>query len=78
MVSNNPDMERFVRQSGIGEVFLGGDSLSMSEAISKVVNDPATYHVAIKDARLLSETSWEHQIGLLLETYGNLGISTHE
>ena len=78
VVSNNPDMERFVKQSGIGEVFLGGDSLSMSEAISKVVNDPATYAVAIKDENLLSKTSWEHQIGLLLETYENLGIATHD
>ena len=50
----------------------------MSEAISKVVNNPATYDVAIKDERLLSETSWEHQIGLLLETYGNLGIAAHD
>ena len=78
VVSDNPDMERFVKQSGIGEVFLGGDSLSMSEAISKVVNDPATYDLAIKDENLLSKTSWEHQIGLLLKTYENLGISTHD
>ena len=78
MVSNNPDMERFVKQTGIGEVFLGGDSVSMSEAISKVVNDPATYDLAIKDENLLSKTSWEHQIGLLLKTYENLGISTHD
>ena len=78
MVSNNPDMERFVKESGIGEVFLGGDSLSMSEAISKVVNDPTTYHLAVKDEGLLSKTSWEHQISLLIKTYGNLGILTHD
>ena len=78
VVSNNPDMERFVKESGIGEVFLGGDSLSMSEAISKVVNDPTTYHLAVKDEGLLSKTSWEHQISLLIKTYGNLGILTHD
>ena len=78
VVSNNPDMAQFVTKSGVGEVFTGGDSPSMAKAINKVINNAQLYDKAIRDERLLLETSWEHQAGLLLETYNNLGISTDD
>tara|TARA_B100000945_G_scaffold116130_1_gene92293 strand:- start:14669 stop:16117 length:1449 start_codon:yes stop_codon:yes gene_type:complete len=78
VVSNNPDMEHFVNESGVGEVFTGGDYLSMIEAIKLVVEKYQSYHEATRDERLLSETSWEYQAGLLLDTYKNLGISTDD
>jgi len=78
IVSDNPDMEHFVNESGVGEVFSGGDSLSMIEAIKMVVENYQSYHEATRDERLLSETAWEHQAGLLLDTYKNLGISTDD
>ena len=78
VVSNNPDMEQFVTKSGVGEVFTGDDSPSLGEAIKRVVNSYQLYHEATRDERLLSETSWEYQTGLLLETYKNLGISADD
>ena len=76
-VSDNPDMKQFVKENGVGEVFVGDNPKLVADAINKVVNSSYLYAEAIGDERLLFETSWEYQSTLITNTYNNLGVSPH-
>ncbi len=73
-VSDNPEMERFVRQHDIGEVFEGGNIEAMVLAIEKLLNDLPRYHKAIDQPGFLDEMSWDRQAEALMAVYSTLGI----
>ena len=58
VVSDNPAMADFVRQTGVGEVFGGGDSDSLAGAIKTVLSMRDHYWKALDDEELRSATSW--------------------
>lgn len=75
VVSDNPEMQRFVTQHGVGEVFVGGDPHSLAEALSKVIKTAESYAEALDDPELFREIGWARQIEELLSTYDKLGVS---
>lgn len=75
VVSDNPEMARFVEDRRIGEVFRGGEVDSMVEAIQRTGANIERYRAAVSDPELLDELSWAHQFEGLLTVYQALGIT---
>jgi glycosyltransferase involved in cell wall biosynthesis len=75
VVSDNPDMSRFVSEHKIGEIFLGGDVNSMAAAVAKILNDPLPYAEALKVQSLLHKTTWSDQSKKLQKVYQGLGVN---
>lgn len=61
----------FVREHGIGEVFVAEDDASFAKSVSAVLGDLERYRAAITDD-VLDELSWEHQVQGLLDAYERL------
>lgn len=74
VVSDNPEMSRFVTEWGIGEVFESGDSHSLAAAINKVLSERDRYVAPMQEPSLLDELSWERQANNLMKTYASIGV----
>ena len=74
VVSDNPEMSRFVTEWGIGEVFESGDSHSLAAAINKVLSERDRYVAPMQEPSLLDELSWERQADNLIKTYASIGV----
>jgi glycogen(starch) synthase len=75
VVSDNPEMARFVPAYGIGTVFAGGDSTSLAAGIAEVLGNREQYLVRLSDEEMLTELSWEHQSEVLIEIYNAMGVT---
>ena len=71
IVSNNKNMAREVRETGVGEVFHASNVEGLVEAINRVLEDPDRYRSAITPD-LLALYSWEAQARTLQDCYGQL------
>jgi len=78
VVSDNPDMEKFVIETGIGEVFRNNDPVSIATTIRKVLDDPGRYEQALTNKNLIHRTSWKVQVSFLTDVYKELGVSLNE
>ncbi len=74
VVSDNPEMARFVPEFGIGEVFAGGDPASLAAAVERLLDRRESLASRLKDDEMLDELSWERQIETLLSVYGEAGV----
>lgn len=74
-VSDNPEMARFVREHGVGEVFVGGEPKSMADAIMNILENHRLYESRLSDPGLLDSLSWRQQAANLIKVYGSLGVS---
>ncbi|MBZ2196445.1 glycosyltransferase family 4 protein [Occultella gossypii] len=68
LVSDLATPSAFVREHGVGEVFIAEDAADLSRAVSALLADLATYRAAITGP-LLEELSWQHQATTLLDLY---------
>jgi hypothetical protein len=73
-VSDNPEMERFVHQYKVGEVFEGGNINAMVQAIEELLANIPRYQTAIERAGFLEEMSWGRQVEALMGVYSTVGI----
>jgi glycosyltransferase involved in cell wall biosynthesis len=74
VVSDNPEMKRFVAQHKVGEVFPGGDAVALAKAINTVLESPERYTEALHDPGLREMISWSHQVKTVIDTYRRLGV----
>ena len=74
-VSDNPEMARFVREHGVGEVFAGGDPGSLAAVLQKMISSPEAYHDQLIRRDLLESISWAAQEDVLASTYRGLGVT---
>ncbi|GIU92157.1 MAG: hypothetical protein KatS3mg011_1063 [Acidimicrobiia bacterium] len=74
VVSDSPEMARFVQQHRVGEIFLGGDPVDLASKVRKILENPDNYVSAIHPM-LLETLSWRSQFDRLLQVYAELGIS---
>ena len=73
-VSDNPEMARFVREHGVGEVFAGGNPNSLRTVLEKMIEAPERYTAALSRSELLETISWAHQEETLLTTYRKVRV----
>ena len=76
VVSDNPDMKSYVESTGIGEVFDGSSVTDMALAISKVLDNPGPYRMALARPQLRAEATWENQMTTLTDVYRKLDVQT--
>lgn len=74
VVSDNPEMSRFVLEHHIGEVFVDNDSNSLVTALSKVIENREAYSSGLSDPGLLRSISWDAQVETLLQAYRTVGV----
>lgn len=74
VVSDNPEMARFVETYGIGEVFKGEDSVSLAKAVTTVLSARDRYVTPMLDPSFIQDVSWSRQVETLLEVYSSMGI----
>lgn len=74
-VSDNPEMARFVREHGVGEVFTGDDPMSLASVLEKMIESPNAYVDELTRPDLLESISWRAQEVRLLATYRSLGVT---
>jgi glycosyltransferase involved in cell wall biosynthesis len=74
VVSDNPDMKRFVESTGIGEVFDAAAEGGMERAIEKVLDYGVPYITALREPGLVASTTWRAQSEKLFGVYRQLGI----
>ena len=68
VVSDVRALSAFIRDHGLGEVFIADDARSFAEAVRTVLQDPQRYRAAITD-ELREAHSWQTQAAVLLEVY---------
>lgn len=73
VVSDNPEMARFVTSHRFGEVFEGENPISLADAVSKIVRDYESYRDTIRDTDLTRYT-WKSQAEALISLYARLGV----
>ena len=76
VVSDNPEMARFVEHYGLGAVFNGGDPSSLAHAVSDVIDQRSQLIERLREPELLMTLSWERQAAILTETYRSVGVLT--
>jgi glycosyltransferase involved in cell wall biosynthesis len=74
VVSDNPEMARFVPRYGVGAVFAGNDAGALAGAVREVGADHAAIRSRLADPDLLAELSWERQVETLLDVYAAAGV----
>jgi glycosyltransferase involved in cell wall biosynthesis len=74
VVSDNPEMERFVTRHHVGEVFTSGDVVALAKAVNTILESPERYAHALGDPELLELISWRRQAEIVIETYRQLGV----
>lgn len=75
VVSDNPEMSDFVKRTGVGEVFAGGEGSDLVRALTKVLEDPEPYLSALNDPDLRRVTTWGEQSEILVGVYRSLGVT---
>lgn len=68
VVSDVRALSAFIRDHGLGEVFVADDARSFAEAVRTVLENPERYRAAITD-ELRQAHSWEAQAEVLLDAY---------
>ncbi|WEH33349.1 glycosyltransferase [Streptomyces sp. AM 4-1-1] len=68
IASDVKTLSAFVREHGVGEVFVSGDADSFSEAVTRGIDKLAEMKAHITEP-ILTELSWEHQCEGLMELY---------
>jgi glycosyltransferase involved in cell wall biosynthesis len=74
VVSDNPELERFVTQHQVGEVFTSGDAIALAKAVNTILESPERYGRALANPELLELISWKRQAEIVIETYRELGV----
>jgi glycosyltransferase involved in cell wall biosynthesis len=74
VVSDNPEMARFVPAHGVGTVFAGEDAASLTAGILQVLENRETYLANLADEEMLDALSWERQSEVLIGTYDSVGV----
>lgn len=75
VVSDVKTLSAYVREHGVGEVFVSGDHESFAEAVERASVKAGEHRQRITpDIR--TELSWEHQVAGLLDLYGELAGRT--
>lgn len=72
VVSDNPEMKRFVETHGVGEVYTGGDAASMADGIRRARARLTEFRPRLADHDLLTALSWERQAEVLSALYSDL------
>jgi glycosyltransferase involved in cell wall biosynthesis len=73
VVSDNPEMARFVTEHAFGTVFDGRDPSSLAQAVTRIVSDYPKFKGAIESADL-TEFTWKAQADTLMSVYASLGV----
>jgi glycosyltransferase involved in cell wall biosynthesis len=73
VVSDNPEMARFVTEHAFGTVFDGRDPSSLAQAVTRIVSDYPKFKGAIESADL-TEFTWKAQADILMSVYASLGV----
>jgi len=72
VVSDNPEMKRFVETHGVGEVYAGGDAASLAAGVERAVSRMRDFAPRLADHDLLDRFSWERQAEILLSVYADV------
>ena len=72
VVSDNPEMKRFVETHGVGEVFVGGDAASLAAGVRLVSGRLTEFKPRLANRDLRLALSWERQAEVLLALYSDL------
>ena len=77
--SNFPEIERVVREYGIGATCNPSDPHDIANAILHVAEDPARYKTFRERSQKASlELAWENEKEKLISLYHNISDYTHE
>lgn len=72
VVSDNPEMQRFVETHGVGEVYAGGDAASLAAGVRRARGRLTEFEPRLADRDLLTALSWERQAEVLSTLYSDL------
>ncbi|GGY83733.1 glycosyltransferase [Streptomyces nitrosporeus] len=75
IASDVQTLSAYVREHGVGEVFVSGDAESFVEAVTRGVANRAAMKERISD-EVLTELSWEHQCEGLMRLYTEISGKT--
>jgi len=77
VVSDNPEMKRFVEEHGVGVVCAGGDVESLAAGVARALDCRQDFASRLADPELLDLLSWERQSDVLLAVYEQLWSAVH-
>lgn len=78
VVSNLPDMSKFVEELGIGVVVNQEDPASIAEGINEIISNSEKYKISSDKMQILKDKySWESQAENLFDAYREIGEESH-